>query len=87
MSFLEAGSYGIPIVTTPVGGLVDIIESEKNCMVFDYGNHKVLAEQLCRLIENKALQDEISKNITLIIKEKFSISAIDMEIQKLYQNL
>lgn len=87
MSFLEAGSYGIPIVTTPVGGLVDIIESEKNCMVFDYGNHKVLAEQLCRLIENKALQDEISKNITLIIKEKFSISAIDMEFQKLYQNL
>lgn len=87
MSFLEAGSYGIPIVTTPVGGLVDIIDNEKNCMVFDYDNHKVLAEQLCRLIENKSLQDEISKNITLIVKEKFSISAIDMEIQKLYQNL
>ena len=87
MSFLEAGSYGIPIVTTPVGGLVDIIENEKNCMVFDYGNHKVLAEQLCRLIENKSLQDEISKNITLIVKEKFSISAIDMEIQKLYKKL
>ncbi len=87
MSFLEAGSYGIPIVTTPVGGLVDVIENEKNCMVFDYGNHKKLADQICKLIENRLLQDEISKNITTVVKEKFSISAIDKEIQELYNNL
>ena len=87
MSFLEAGSYGIPIVTTPVGGLVDVIDNEKNCMVFDYGNHKMLAEQICKLIENESLRNEISKNITLIIKEKFSVSAIDNEIQELYKNL
>lgn len=85
MSFLEAGSYGIPIVTTPVGGLVDIIENEKNCMVFDYGNHTVLAQQICKLIEDNSLQNEISRNIILVVKEKFSISAIDKEIQKLYK--
>ena len=87
MSFLEAGSYGIPIVTTPVGGLVDIIENEKNCMVFDYGNHTVLAQQICKLIENESLQNEISKNIILVVKEKFSICAIDKKIQKLYKIL
>lgn len=85
MSFLEAGSYGIPIVTTPVGGLVDVIDNEKNCMVFDYGNYKVLAEQICKLIEDNSLQNEISRNITLVVKEKFSISAIDKEIQRLYK--
>ena len=87
MSFLEAGSYGIPIVTTPVGGLVDIIENEKNCMVFDYGNHTVLAQQICKLIENESLQNEISKIIILVVKEKFSICAIDKKIQKLYKIL
>lgn len=87
MSFLEAGSYGIPIVTTPVGGLVDIIDNEKNCMVFDYGNHKMLAEQICKLIENQSLQEEVSKNITLVIKEKFSIDAINKKIDNLYNNL
>ena len=56
MSFLEAGSYGIPIVSTPVGGLVDVINNEKNCMVFDYGNHKMLAQQICKLIENESLR-------------------------------
>lgn len=85
MSFLEAGSYGIPIVTTPVGGLVDVIDNEKNCMVFDYGNYKVLAELICKLIEDNSLQNEISRNITLVVKEKFSISAIDKEIQRLYK--
>lgn len=87
MAFLEAGSYGIPIVTTPVGGLVDIIDNEKNCMIFYYGNHKMLAEQICKLIDNQSLQEEVSKNITLVIKEKFSISAIDKEIQDLYKIL
>ena len=87
MSFLEAGSYGIPIVTTAVGGLVDIIENERNCMVFDYGNHKKLAEQICKLIETKSLRNEISENISLIVKEKFSVSAIGKEIQEMYKNL
>lgn len=87
MSFLEAGSYGIPVVTTPVGGLVDIIDNEINCMVFDYGDYTALAEQICKLIETKSLRNEISENISFIVKEKFSVSAIDKEIQEMYKNL
>ena len=87
MSFLEAGSYGIPIVTTPVGGLVDIIENERNCMVFDYGNHKKLAEQICKLIENEQLRKELSTNIKCLIKESFSMNAINNKMQQLYTNI
>lgn len=87
MSFLEAASYGVPIVTTPVGGIVDVIEHEKNCMVFGFDNAKELAEQLNRLIEDSKLCDEVSTNLRILIKDKFSLSAVCAELDKLYNNI
>ena len=87
MSFLEAGSFGIPIVTTPVGGIVDVIENEKNCMVFDFDNHEMLAKQINKLIENKSLQKAISQNLVSMVKKRFSVPAIDGEIKQLYKNI
>lgn len=87
MSFLEAASYGIPIVTTPVGGLVDVIEHEKNCMIFNFDNETELANQINELIENKKLREIISQNLQKLIKEYFSIESINNKIDILYNNI
>lgn len=87
MAFLEAASYGIPIVTTPVGGIVDVIENEKNCMIFNFDDYIALADQLDKLIENHDIYDTISKNLIILTKEKFSISAVNNELDKFYKNI
>lgn len=87
MTFLEAASYGVPIVTTPVGGLKDVIKNEENCMVFDFNDHTMLAEQIIKLIENPALRENISKELKLLIKNKFSINILDKDITTLYRNI
>ena len=87
MTFLEAASYGVPIVTTPVGGLKDVIENESNCMVFDFNNHTMLAEQIIKLIENPTLRENISKELKLLIKNKFSMNIINDDILSLYRNI
>lgn len=87
MSFLEAASYGIPIVTTPVGGLVDVIENRKNCMVFDFNDHKILTKQLISLIEDSELRDKISVNLRSLVKTKFSITSINNELENLYSSI
>lgn len=87
MSFLEAGSYGVPIVTTPVGGLVDVIENRVNCMIFDFDDHKMLAKQILTLIDDVQLRNMISEKIRDIISKKFSISSINNELNKLYSNI
>lgn len=87
MAFLEAASYGIPIVTTPVGGIVDVIENEQNCMIFDFDDAEGLAIQINKLIENPELRNTISKNIAQVTKEKFSIDAVSKKIDNLYRNI
>lgn len=87
MTFLEAGSYGIPIVTTPVGGLVDVIDHGVNCMQFDFDNHDDMANQIIALIENDNLRCEISNNITTLIASQFSTTSVDREIDNLYMKI
>ena len=87
MTFLEAASYGVPIVTTPAGGLKDVIKNGNNCMVFDFNNHTMLAEQIAKLIENPTLRKDISKELKLLIKNKFSMNIINKDITSLYRNI
>lgn len=87
MAFLEAASYGIPIVTTPVGGIVDVIENEKNCMIFGFDDNIALTNQLNKLIEYHDIRTTISKNLIILTKEKFSISAVNDELDKFYKNI
>jgi glycosyltransferase involved in cell wall biosynthesis len=87
MAFLEAASYGVPIVTTPVGGIVDVIEHKENCMVFDFDDTDALAEHINALIESPALYDNISRNLVSLTQERFSLGAVDDKIDVLYRNI
>lgn len=87
MSFLEAASYGVPIATTPVGGLVDVIENRKNCMVFDFDDHEMLAKQLIDLIEDCKLRESISANLQDLVRNKFSTTSINKELENLYSTI
>lgn len=87
MTFLEASSYGVPIVTTPVGGLVDVVENERNCMIFNFDNAVEMAEQICKLIESEELRIKISINQQKLIHNSFSIEAINNSLNTLYEEL
>lgn len=87
MTFLEAASFGTPIVTTPVGGLVDVIEDGKNCMIFDFRNHEMMAEQIIRLIEDKETRRLISKKLIDLTRNNFSTSSVNESIENLYKSI
>ena len=57
MCVLEAMALGVPIVSTPVDGLKDLIINGKNGYLFD-GDDK-LAEKICEIVENKELHDAL----------------------------
>jgi glycosyltransferase involved in cell wall biosynthesis len=49
MAILEAMSYGMPVVATPVGGIPDVIAHEREGLLVDVGDQAALTAAMARL--------------------------------------
>ncbi len=60
MGILEAMSSGVAIVTTPVGGVPDVLTHEVNALLFEPGDIDSLSERLVRLLTNEELRARLA---------------------------
>ncbi len=56
MAMLEAMSWGLPIITTPVGGIPELISTAENGLLVTPGNIKQLSAAIQSLIESEQLR-------------------------------
>ena len=84
MAVLDAWSYNLPIVTTPVGGLPDVLVDGQNALVFNPGDYRKMAQELESLIESPALRQQIARESHHLAETKFNIDTISDEIERLY---
>jgi len=61
MAILEAFSWGIAVVATPVGSIPDVVEHERNGLIVPVGDVPALARALRRLIEDAELRCRLGK--------------------------
>lgn len=87
MVVLEAWTYGIPVVTTPVGGLPDVIEEGKNCVTFPFGDSDTLADKLSALIDNEEQRREMSEYSQQFVSKHFSPEIINQQLHNIYERL
>ncbi len=87
MVVLEAWVYGISVVTTPVGGLPDVLENGKNALVFDFGDWQGLAKQLSKLIEDAELRRAMADYSRTFVIESFATDKINDDLTTIYKNL
>lgn len=87
MVVLEAWTYGICVVTTPVGGLPDVIEEGKNCLTFDFGDDEGLARQLRVLMDDEKMRSAMGKYSREVVKKLFSLEKINEDLYKLYKEV
>ncbi|MDO8669430.1 MAG: glycosyltransferase family 4 protein [Candidatus Buchananbacteria bacterium] len=81
-SILEAMSAELPIVSTNVGGIGEMIASDKNGLLVESKNYKALTEKIRYLVDNKPTAQMLGKQAKKDVKEKFSK---DKMIQKTFQ--
>ena len=69
LSLIEAGLYGLPIITTPVG-IAQELEHGKDAFIYPVGNPELFAQGVVDLIENNYKRENLRTNMkhTLDIK-------------------
>lgn len=87
MVVLEAWARGIAVVTTPVGGLPDVIEEGRNCLTFPYDDTEVLTRQLKRLMDSPELRRNMAEYSKVFGEEKFAPEKINESVEDLYEKL
>jgi glycosyltransferase involved in cell wall biosynthesis len=70
LSILEALAANVPVITTPVGGNLEIIKEGKNGFIFKAGDIQTLSAVINKVLEKR---NRIDKKVNLLIKEQFSL--------------
>lgn len=87
MAVLDAFAYGLPVITTPVGGIPDVAKDGENMLLFQPGDIKGLAKQLERLITDKDVYDQLTKASKHFADDVFNINVINEQIGDLYAEM
>ena len=84
MSILESMGFGIPVISTYVGGIPEIIENKKNGILFNASNIDELVNALEKLANNLDLRTELGLNAWTDVKAKFSPEIILGKLEDVY---
>jgi glycosyltransferase involved in cell wall biosynthesis len=79
----EAFAAKTPVVATDLGGMSEVVEHEKNGLLFELDNAENLAEQLLRLYEEPGLLERLRSGIGHVKTVEENLS----ELEKLYASL
>lgn len=87
MAVLDAWAYGLPVVTTPVGGVPDIVVDGKNGLLFTPGDIAALSDKLELLINDTQLRKKLSEEAKILADTTFSEKTISKYLSGIYATL
>lgn len=87
MAILDAWAYGLPVITTPVGGIPDIAEDGKNLLLFTPGDEEYLAKQFELMISDENLRNKIAQESINLAHTTFNQKVINKQIGNIYKEL
>lgn len=73
VAILEAMANGLPIITTPVGALPEVLKDGVHCFFVPIANHQKLADFLIYLVNNPEIRSQIGQNNYSYVREKLNI--------------
>lgn len=71
-SFIEAMAAGLPVIATPVGGIVDFVRDGETGVFCEVGNPRSLADQVMRLQADPVLRAALRVNGERLARERYT---------------
>jgi glycosyltransferase involved in cell wall biosynthesis len=84
---VEAMASGRPVIATAAGGVLDIIEDERNGLLVPPGDATSMAEAILRLLVDRAYAKRIGQQGQQCARERFSVHQHVTAIQRIYQQI
>jgi len=86
MAIMDAIAYGLPVITTPVGGIPDVFSNMKNAVFIEPGNIEEISDALLLLIKSEKLAEQL-KTESLYLKENlFNLIKITQKLNLIYSH-
>ncbi len=86
-ALLEAMATALPVVTTNVGGIPEVIQDGKNGLMFNPLDFQSLADKVLYLLKNPAFASEIGFFGRKTVEEKFDWRHIIKQVLKVYDKV
>lgn len=87
VSLLEAMSHGLPVISTKVGGIPELVTHEQDGILIDAGDVLALTEALIKLAKGDSLRNRMSQAGREKVQKFYSVDAVLPELEGIYRGL
>ncbi len=87
VSLIEAQASGVPVISTDVGGVKDILDEGETGFVVPKKDPQSFSEKLQLLIENKEIRRKMSQNGWNFVRDKFHYTTLVKNMENYYAEL
>lgn len=84
LAILESLAHGIPVVTTPVGSIPEVLSHEETVLLVQPGSVKDLARELQRIMSDDDLREKLSANGHSLIEDSLCLEAVVEKLSVVY---
>lgn len=87
VSLIEAQACNLPVISTDVGGVRDIVKDGETGFIVPKKNADALAEKLTLLINSKEIREKMSQNGWKFVEEQFHYTTLVSNMENYYRTL
>lgn len=83
-SFIEAMAAGLPVVATPVGGIVDFLRDGETGLFCEVGDPRSIADKIKIFLSDDNLREKIIAHAAKMVQEKYEWDKISRDMLKIF---